>query len=196
MREPSGDTIPGVMLLVLIAALFMQSLGQTQPPTTPVPTSPSGSVADVSGPGQSVARPAPQCPRTTSCQYSERTFLPDGYRVQSLEVCGANCTTQYWVSDSTGNQQLLALDPVRGGAVVAVGETKDNHPPVRVIMPNYAATDAACCPSGFADTTYTWDGPTNSLVAGQPVITASADFPGWDAVRQELMTEGWILAGV
>jgi hypothetical protein len=185
-----------VILLVLIAALLMQSVAQSLPQTTPVPASPSGPIADVNGPGQSVVRPAPQCPRTTSCQYSERTFLPDGYRVQSLEVCGANCATQYWVSDSANDQQLLALDPVRGGAVVAVGEGKDSHPPVRVIAPNYTANDPACCPSGFADTTYTWDGPTNTLVAGQPMITASADFPGWDAVRQQLMSDGWALAGV
>jgi hypothetical protein len=185
-----------VTLLVLIAALFMQSLAQTQPQATPVPASPSGPIADVNGPGQSVVRPAPQCPRTVSCQYTERTFLPDGYRVQSLLVCGANCATQYWVSTSTDQQQVLALDPVRGGAVIAVGQASGGNPPVRVVEPNYLPTDAACCPSGFADTTYTWDDSANTLVAGQAVVTASADFPGWDAVRQELMNEGWALAGV
>jgi hypothetical protein len=173
------------MLLVLIAALFMQSVGQTQPQSTPGPSSPIGPIADVNGPGQSVVRPAPQCPRTISCTYAERTFLPDGYRVQSLEVCGADCTTQYWVSASTDGQQLLALDPVRGGAAVAVGQSKDRHPPVRVIEPNYAASDPACCPSGFADTTYTWDGAVNTLAAGQPMITprSLADKPVFSPSR-------------
>jgi hypothetical protein len=180
------------MLLILVAALFMQSVGQTQP--TPVPAPPSAAIADVNGPGQSVHQPAPQCPRTISCDYTERTFLPDGYRVQSLQVCGANCTTQYWVSDSTSHQQVLALDPVRGGAVVAVGQAKDSHPQVRVIEPNYTASDAACCPSGFSDTTYTWDGSTNTLVAGQPTIIAAADFSGWDATRQQLQADGWAIA--
>jgi len=179
------------VILIVFVALFFQSLAQTTPPASPS----GGPIADVSGPGQSVTRPAPQCPRTIACQYDERTFLPDGYRVQSLEVCGANCATQYWVSASTDGQQLLALDPIRGGAVVAVGPAKDIHPPVRVVLPNYGPNDPACCPSTFADTTYTFDGGTNTLVAGQPVLTPAADFPGWDSVRQQLMSEGWILAG-
>lgn len=180
------------MLLILIAALFMQSMGQTQ--ATPVPSSPSTAMADVNGPGQSVHQPAPQCPRTISCQYTERTFLPDGYRIQTLEVCGANCTTQYWVSDSTNNRQLLALDPVRGGAVLAVNQSKDGPASVRVIEPSFTASDAACCPSGFSDTTYTWDATANTLVAGEPTIIAAADFPGWDALREQLPSEGWTLA--
>jgi hypothetical protein len=67
----------------------------------------SGGIADVSGPGQAVAQPPAQCPRTVACQYSERNFIPSGYRLQSLEVCGANCTTQYWVAAADSGQQLL-----------------------------------------------------------------------------------------
>jgi len=67
---------------------------------------------------------------------------------------------------------------------------------VRVVVPSYAANDPACCPSAYADTTYTWDAASNALTAGQPMVTPAAAFPGWDAVRQELMSEGWILADV
>src|SRR5438132_9860876 len=152
--------------------------------------------ADVSGPGQAVAVPAPQCSRTVACQYAERNFLPNGYRFQSLQVCGANCTTQYWVSAMADGNQLLEIDPVRGGGVLAVGRSDVNgdHPPVRSVLPSYAATDPACCPSGFADTTYSWDPSANALLAEEPVVTPAAEFPGWDAVRQELNNAGWIVA--
>ncbi len=157
-----------------------------------------GLTVSQTGPGQAVPRPTPICPQTIACTYAERTFLPDGYRLQSLQVCGANCTTQYWVSRSADDQQLLELDPVRGGGVVAVQRTTtdDAHPPVRVVLPAYAPTDPAGCPSSFADTTYTYAPDSETLEAGQPDVTAAADFPGWDAVRQELMAEGWILANV
>ena len=153
-------------------------------------------LADVSGPGQPVPMPAPQCSRTVACQYAERNFLPSGYRFQILQVCGANCTTQYWVSASAGGTQLLEIDPVRGGGVLAVGRSDvyGDHPPVRSVLPSYAATDPACCPSGFADTTYSWDPTANALLPEEPVVTPAAEFPGWDAVRQELNNEGWIVA--
>lgn len=147
------------------------------------------------GPGQRVPMPAPQCARTIACVYGERNVLPDGYRVQSLQVCGANCTTQYWISAIADGQALLAIDPVRGGAVLALGRahTSDTHPALRSVQPDYGPADPACCPSGFADTTYTWDAATNTMVPGEPVLTAAADFPGWDAVRQELVAEGWLV---
>src|SRR5438309_4589997 len=153
-------------------------------------------LADVSGPGQPVPMPAPQCSRTVACQYAERNLLPDGYRLQALQVCGANCTTQYWVSASAGGTQLLEIDPVRGGGVLAVGRSDvyGDHPPVRSVLPSYTATDPACCPSGFADTTYGWDPTTNALLAEESLVTPATEFPGWDAVRQALNNEGWILA--
>jgi hypothetical protein len=155
-------------------------------------------LADVAGPGQAVQMPGAQCPRTVACQYAERNLLPDGYRLQSLQVCGANCTTQYWVSARNDGQLLVEIDPVRGGAVVAVGRgsSGETHPPVRVVLPSYTSSDPACCPSAFADTTYSWDASAQALVAGEPAVTAASDFPGWDAVRQELLAEGWLLAGV
>src|SRR5437016_14237755 len=55
----------------------------------------NGPLGDVSGPGQPVPMPAPQCSRTVACQFAERNLLPICYRLQSLTVCGANCTTQY-----------------------------------------------------------------------------------------------------
>src|SRR4051794_25202441 len=84
-------------------------------------TSAGSALGDPAGPGQPVAMPDPQCASTVACRYAERNLLPDGYRLQSLQVCGANCTTQYWVSARTDGQQLLEIDPVRGGGVLAVG---------------------------------------------------------------------------
>ena len=159
----------------------------------------STALGDPGGPGQVVARPAAECPRTIACQYAERTFLPDGYRIQSLQVCGANCTTRYWVSTSTDDQQILALDPVRGGAVIAVRPsmpTTSAHPEVRVVGASYGSGDPACCPSSYTDTTYIWDDASGVLVSGSPQMTSAADFPGWDQVRQELQVEGWQLSGV
>jgi hypothetical protein len=148
--------------------------------------------AQPTGPGQSVAQPAAECPATISCAYSERNFLPNGYRIQKLEVCGANCTSQYWVSNLPDGQTFIGTDPVRGGGVVAVGQPatpQDAHPPVRLILPDYQQSDAACCPSQYADTTYTWDATSGTLVAGEPGIIPTADFAGWDGVRANLLAE-------
>jgi hypothetical protein len=123
---------------------------------------------------------------------------PAGYRVQSVEVCGANCTTQYWVSSLQSGDQLLEIDPVRGGAILAVAQptTDGAIPSVRVVMPQFAPTDAACCPSTFSDTTYNWDPSSGSLVAADSNSTPASEFPGVDAARQELTNEGWIIANV
>ena len=52
--------------------------------------------------------------------------------------------------------------------------------------------DPACCPSGFADTTYAWDTASGTLiVAGDPVMIPSPAFEGWDAARQRLKDEGF-----
>jgi hypothetical protein len=132
------------------------------------------------------------------CRYAEQNFLPTGYRLQSLQVCGANCTTQYWVTSSPDGQQVLEIDPVRSGAVLAVGRATapGNHPPVRVVMAMYAPADPACCPSAFSDTMYNSDAGGNTLVAGEPAVTPADQFPGFDAARQELTAEGWIVASV
>ncbi|MBV8718804.1 MAG: hypothetical protein JO020_03735 [Chloroflexi bacterium] len=151
-------------------------------------------VGDVSGPGQAVAQPPAQCPQTIACQYNEQNLMSSSYRLQSLMVCGANCTTQYWVSSLSDGAQLLEIDPVRGGAVVAV--SRDPNPSVRVVQAAYGPNDPACCPSGFDDTTYAWDAGSNSLVAGEPQVTPADQFPGYDAVRQELAAEGWLVANV
>ncbi len=176
--------------LVLLSAPL--ALAQSEPAPDGPDDRPFG---DVSGPGQAVLRPAPQCSRTVACQYAERNFLPNGYRLQSLQVCGANCTTQFWVSAIADGSQLLEIAPVRGGGVLAVGraDPNDGHPQVRSVLPNYAPADPACCPSGFVDTTYTWDPNANTLLPAEPIVTPAAEFPGWDAVRQELTNEGWIL---
>jgi hypothetical protein len=154
----------------------------------------SDGLGDPGGPGQAVSRPPSQCAQTLACTYNERNLPPAGYSLQSLQVCGANCTTQYWVSGLADGQEFLELDPVRGGAVLAVSATGGMHPPMRVVAPRYALSDPACCPSGFADTTYTWDPDAGQLNAGNPTITPADQFPGWDAVRGELQAEGWLLA--
>jgi hypothetical protein len=140
-----------------------------------------------SGPGQAVDLPPAQCPATVACSYAERNMLPDGYRFQQLEVCGANCTTQYWVTTIADGRVLVEIDPVRGGGIMAVG--KGDHPPVRTVLPDYAPSDPACCPSGYADTTYTWDDASGSLVAADPVIVPASSFEGWDKVRTDLQTQ-------
>jgi hypothetical protein len=145
-----------------------------------------------SGPGQSVPAPPEQCPMTTGCQYAERNYLPDGYRFQMLVVCGASCTSQYWVTNIPDGQLLFTMEPVRGGGIVAVGpapDPQDMHPPVRTIFPDYGPTDAACCPSQYQDLTYAWDAGSNTLVAGTPTVIAAADFGGWDNLRQSLQAE-------
>src|ERR1044071_8022528 len=88
-------------VLLLVPSVLAQSDGQP--------------IADVSGPGQSVAQPPAQCPHTIACTYTEQNLIPNAYRLQSLEVCGANCTTQYWVSAMADGSPLLGIGPVRGG---------------------------------------------------------------------------------
>jgi hypothetical protein len=153
-------------------------------------------IADVPGPGEPVARPASQCPQAIGCQYAESHVLSTDYLLQSLQVCGANCTSQYWIGAVSDGHELLATDPVRGGAVVAVQRTQGDYPPVRVVMAMYGPNDPGCCPSGYADTTYTWDPNSSTLVAGDPSITPADQFAGYEATRDELTAEGWIVASL
>ena len=89
----------------------------------------SAQIADVAGPGQSAPRPGPQCPQTLGCTYEERMLPPAGYRFQALTVCGANCTTQYWVSAMADGKPLLEVPPVRGGGMIAVARSEDGGSP-------------------------------------------------------------------
>ena len=153
-------------------------------------------LGDPGGPGQAVSQPAALCARTVSCTYSERNSLgPEGgYRFQSLLVCGANCATQYWVSDMATGKLLLGIDPVRGGGLVASGRQsspQDTHPPVRVLVPDYQPSDAACCPSGYKETTYTYDAASNSLTASASNVVPSQQFPGWQELRQQWEQQGF-----
>jgi LppP/LprE lipoprotein len=175
-----------LLTVCLLAALAPSAFAQDEP---------TGVLADVSGPGQPVPQPAAQCPHTIACQYAEQMIIPSGYRIQSLQVCGANCTTQYWVAAIDDGQQLLEIDPIRGGAVLAV-ERSQAHPSVRVVMPTYAPNDPACCPSSYSDTRFAWDASSGTLVAGDSVSTPSDQFPGYGAARQELSNEGWLVASV
>ena len=171
-----------------IGALFLLSLITIQPAYA--------QIADVPGPGEPVPQPPSQCPQAIGCQYAEYHLLSTDYRLQSLQVCGANCTSQYWIAAISDGHQLLATDPVRGGAVIAVQRTPGDYPPVRVVMAMYAPNDPGCCPSAFSDTTYTWDPSSSTLVAGDPTLTPAEQFPGYEATREELSAEGWIVAGV
>ncbi len=150
-------------------------------------------LGDPTGPGQAVPPPPPQCPETIACTYMEHNALgPGGYRFQMLRVCGANCSVQYWVTNAPDGRLLLGIEPVRGGGIVAVGRAtspNDAYPPVRTILPDYAPTDAMCCPSGFKDTTYTWDAAQGTLVAGTPTVIPASSFPGWERLRQQLQQE-------
>jgi hypothetical protein len=108
-------------------------------------------------------------------------------------VCGANCTTQYWVSTIADGTPLLALDPVRGGGIVAVGRATDDgsYPPLRTLMPSYQGKDPACCPSAYADTTYRWDPASGTLLADEPAMLPAESFVGWDAARENLAADGF-----
>jgi hypothetical protein len=146
-------------------------------------------LGDPRGPGESAPPPPAMCAQTISCTYSERNYLPSGYRFQSLQVCGANCTTQYWVRNMPDDQVLLSTDPVRGGGLVTVQratDPNDTHPGIRIILPHYTPSDAACCPSGYQDITYTWDPATATLVASSATIIPTADFGGWETELHRL----------
>lgn len=146
------------------------------------------------GPGQSVDQPPAMCPEAMSCSYEERNYLPNGYRAQMLQVCGANCTSQYWLSDRVGGQLLVSTEPIPGGAVIAVGRAEssdETHPPVRLVAPNYQPEDARCCPSWYSDTTYRWDATSGTLVADEPTYLPADQFPGWDGLRTQLQDAGF-----
>jgi hypothetical protein len=149
-------------------------------------------LGEPTGPGQAVPPPPAQCPQTIACTYSEHNSLPGGYRFQMLQVCGANCTTQYWVSDIADGQLLLAIEPVRGGGIIAIGPAtgpEDAHPPLRVVLPDYLPSDALCCPSQFRDTSYRWDAARRTLVVSASRVIPAGEFGGWEAMRQELQGE-------
>jgi hypothetical protein len=160
------------------------------------PTPAHAQLGDVSGPGQPVPRPAAQCPQTMSCTYDERTIEPSGYRFQSLTVCGANCSTQYWISAIADGKLLVEVKPTRGGGMIAVARENDaaGRPAIRTIVPSYGASDPACCPSSYVDTTYTWDAANGTLVAGQPVSTPVTpdDEIDWVDAHDMLMQDGFV----
>jgi hypothetical protein len=168
--------------------------GSAPTPTSAATTPAEPAIGEVSGPGQAARMPAALCPRTVACRFAEFSDPRDGYRVQALEICGANCTTQYWMSTVTDGQQILEIDPVRGGGLLTVKQAApgETHPAVRTVLPIYAPNDAACCPSAFADTTYTWDTVTGTLVAGEPSMIPSGGFVGWDAMRVALANDGFV----
>ena len=118
-------------------------------------------LGDPSGPGQAVPAPPAQCPDIISCSYSERNALgPDGgYRFQTLaNVCGANCTTQYWVSDMATSKPLLTVDPgAAASSPSSVPATTARSTPACGSRPHYGPNDPACCPTNYRDTTYTWN---------------------------------------
>ena len=178
MSRTLGRALGAAAIAVVLATALSAGLAAAQ-------------LGDPEGPGQSVAAPPPQCSRTVACTYSERNSLgPNpGYRFQALQVCGANCTTQYWVSNAADGRVLLSMEPVRGGGVVAEGRgagPDDARPPIRVVVPDYAPSDAMCCPSNFREVTYTWDAAQNTLVAGAPTLIPAASFPGWEGIRSAL----------
>ena len=162
--------------------------------TLAAPTAPaSAQIGDVSGPGQPVSRPASQCPQTIACTYDERSLMTAGYRFQSLTICGANCTTQYWVSTLADGRLLVETAPVRGGGVIAVARTADGGgpPAVRTVLPGYGPSDPACCPSSYVETTYAWDAGQGTLVAGESLSTPTGDSDGWGAAHDRMMQDGF-----
>jgi hypothetical protein len=156
----------------------------------------SAQLGEVSGPGQPVPRPSALCPRTMSCTYDERTIEPTGYRFQSLAVCDDACTTQYWISSIADGKLLVEVAPTRGGSVLAVAREKDatGRQAIRTIVPRFGASDRACCPSSYVDTTYSWDAAKGTLVPGQPTATplAADEEIDWVDAHDMLMQEGFV----
>jgi hypothetical protein len=181
VRQVANDADHGALMREACAA------GGTQPPADP-----GGSV------GQAPARPLALCPASVGCEYLEHSPWSTVFRFQSLSICGANCSAQYWVTSTDTGRQVLHIGPVRGAAIVAAQqpEADPTHPSVRVVQPSYAPGDAGCCPSSYTDTTYVWSPATSTLVAADVVRTLTEDFGGWDAAREQLQTEGWFLVNV
>jgi hypothetical protein len=173
-----------VNLGIILAALVALAVS-----TTPA----SAQIADVSGPGQSVPKPGLQCPQTIACTYEERGQLSGGYRFQAMTICGANCTTQYWVTATSDGRSLIEVPPTRGGGLIAVARPADDGSPpaVRTILPGYGPNDPACCPTSFVETTYTWDAGQGTLVAGEPVSTPTGDGDAWAASHDKLAQDGF-----
>lgn len=173
--------IRAVLVLAAVAALFLLAAPA------------SAQIGDVPGPGQPVGKPPLQCPQTIACTYDERGQLAAGYRFQALTVCGANCTTQYWVSASTDGKTLIEIPPTRGGGLIAVARGADGGgpPAVRTVLPGYGSNDPACCPSSSVDTTYTWDDAQGTLVAGEPVSTPTGDGDASAAAHERLVQDGF-----
>jgi hypothetical protein len=171
------------------ALLFLAALVALAVSAAPV----GAQIADVPGPGQPVTQPPLQCPQTIACTYEERGQLPAGYRFQALTVCGANCTTQYWVSTSADGKVLIEIPPTRGGGLIAVARAADGGgpPAVRTVLPGYGPNDPACCPSSYVETTYTWDDGQGTLVAGEPVSTPTGDGDAWPAAHERLVQDGF-----
>ena len=131
-------------------------------------------IGDVPGPGQPVSRPAAQCPQTVSCTYDERTLMPAGVPISVAD--------HLWrqLHDSVLDQLDPRWEAARRGAAHArrrhdrrgtLKRSGMDARRVRTIVPSYGASDPACCPSSYVDTTYTWDNARGSLVPGEPVST-------------------------
>ena len=144
------------------------------------------------GSSQGEPPPTAQCPADLICTYAEHQLLYAGYRFQALLLCGANCSAQYWVASIPDGRVLIATGAVRGGGIVAIRSAPgmaDPHPPVRIVLPDYAPEDPGCCPSRFKDTTYTWDTSTASLVESSVRFLPASEMTDWDAFRASLEAE-------
>ena len=116
-----------------------------------------------------------------------------GYRFQALTVCGANCTTQYWLSAISDGKLLVEVPPVRGGGIIAVSRGADGGgpPAVLTVLPGYGPSDPACCPSSYVETTYTWDAGQSTLVPGEPVSTPTGDGDALAGAHERLVQDGF-----
>ena len=147
------------------------------------------------GPAMAVPRPAVQCPQTAACTYQERSDASTNYLFQALEVCGADCSTQFWVSDLASDQDLLDVPPIAGGGIVAVSRARlasTDRAQVRTVLPQFSPSDPTCCPSSYIDVTYGWDASGQTLVPAATVTIASANFNSWVAQRSRLQADGFV----
>ena len=135
-------------------------------------------------------QPTVQCPaEEVSCTYADRYLTHNGYRFQMLQICGVSCRTEFWVSTPDG--QVLLNTPMHNTGILAVRTSgpgvNPETPPVRVVVPLFAATDRLCCPSEYSSTVYEYN-PAGSFT---PTPLPNVPAASLEDLKQSVTAEGW-----
>jgi hypothetical protein len=141
-------------------------------------------------PVEPMPQPTVQCPaEEVSCTYVDRYLTHNGYRFQMLQICGVSCRTEFWVSTPDG--QVLLNTPMHNTGILAVRTSgagvNPETPPVRVVVPLFAATDRLCCPSEYSSTVYEYN-PAGSFA---PTPLPNVPAASLEDLKQSVTSEGW-----